>query len=178
MEWISLSYLWGDEPLDSPTISRLFKDEDYIHTAISFFWQVRGDKLSDEQKDRVFQFWEACVEWAKAQRTIPTRLISHLARLAVYVKVIEPREKALLLFVAPHVHTEYNFDAFIENLSRVLKSNPSAVSEILKRAIEADTPSYDYEDRLKRLIQGLARSGFKKEAIQCVEIEFELPGKN
>lgn len=178
VEWISLSYLWGDEALDSPTVSRLFKDEEYIHTAISFFWQIRGDKLSDEQKEKVFRFWEVCVEWARAQKTTPARLISHLARLAVYVKAIESREKALLLFVAPHVHTEYNFDAFVGNLSRGFKSNPGAVSEILMRAIEADTPSYDYEDKLKRLIQDLAKLGFKREAIQCVEkLGSNFPGK-
>lgn len=169
VEWISLSYLWGDETLETPNFERLFRGEGYLETASSFFWQVRGDKLTDDQKDRILEFWDRCIKWAADQKHVPTKLLSHLSRLSVYVRSIGECEKALLMAVAPHVHARYNFDSFVSELSRLVEDNPAAVGEIILKSLKADSPNYDYQDKLKKLIQSLARLGRKEDAIRCVD---------
>jgi hypothetical protein len=178
VEWIALSYLWGEETLETPNFERLFRTEGYLETASSFFWQVRGDKLTDSQKERILEFWDRCIKWGTDQKPLPTKFFSHLARLSVYVASIGAREKTLLLAVAPYVHARYNFDSFVSELSRLVENNPAAVGEIIMKSLQADSPSYDYQDRLKNLIQSLARSGHKGEAIRCVDaLKSYFPGK-
>jgi hypothetical protein len=76
-EWICLAYLWGDETLDTPLMAHLFEgDVDDLQNAAEFFWRVHGEKLTPEQVERVLEFWEKCLAWAKRSRKRP-RLCLH-----------------------------------------------------------------------------------------------------
>jgi hypothetical protein len=177
-EWICLAYLWGDENLTSQLMARIFAaGRDGLQTAAEFFWRVHGEKLTDDQVELVIAFWKKCLEWSKTQSTIPVQLLSRLARLAPYLNMLDARAKELLLAVVPYVHTDYSTDQMVEELVRLVDSNPPATAEVLERMLDANAPSYDMDDKLKGLIQKLAALGLRAEAIRCVEkLRKSLPG--
>jgi hypothetical protein len=177
-EWICLAYLWGDENLDSPLMTHLFaRGVEELQTAAEFFWRVHGEKLTHDQVERVLAFWTKCLAWAKTQKDMPVLLLSRLSRLAPYLNTLDARAKELLLAVVPYVHRDFSTDGMIEELVRLVDSNPAATAEVLERMLDANVPNYDLDDKLKGLIQKLAALGLRAEAIRCVEkLRKSLPG--
>ena len=180
VEWVCLAYLWGDETLNSEVFKYLFNDKgdaEDLRTASVFFWQVRGDKLEAPQVERILLFWAACIEWARNQKNQPTQLLSSLSRLASYFKTLDERNKQLLLAVAPFVHSDYNTDSLIEELGRFVETSPGEVVEVLSRLLESGTPDFDLDNKLKSIIEKLAASGYRADAIRFVEkLRRTLPG--
>jgi hypothetical protein len=177
-EWICLAYLWGDETLDAPLMAHIIAAGPVeLQTATEFFWRVHGEKLSDAQVERVLNFWKKCLTWSKAQPSAPVQLLSRLSRLAPYLKTLDAQAKELLLAVVPYVHTDYSTNQMVEELVRLVDSNPHATAEVLERMLDANAPNYDMDDKLKGLIQKLADLGLRAEAIHCVEkLRKTLPG--
>jgi hypothetical protein len=104
-------------------------------------------------------------------------LFSRLAQLSSYLKAIDDRGKQLLLAVAPHVNADFHGDYLIGELSRLIDTNPEAVSQILEKMLETYAPNFDMDDKLKNLIQKLAELGFRAEAIRSAEkLRSSLPG--
>src|SRR5439155_5834096 len=169
-EWICLAYLWGDEDLDSPLMTHLFTAGlEELQTAAEFFWRVHGEKLTGDQVERVLAFWSRCLAWSKTQKDVPALLLSRLSRLAPYLNTFDARAKDLLLAVVPYVHSDYSTHEMIEELVRLVDSNPPATVEVLERMIDANAPTYDMDNKLKGLLQKLAAVGLRAEAIRCVE---------
>jgi hypothetical protein len=172
VEWICLAYLWGDESLDSEVFGSLFNangQADDLETASGFFWQVREDELEPAQVERIVEFWTECVEWAHRQKNQPAQLLSSLSHLTSYFQTLDERNKGLLLSVAPFVHTNYNTDSLVEELSRLVDTNPVGVVEVLGRMLEGGTPDFDLDDKLKGLIRKLASLGYRDDAIRFAE---------
>ncbi len=180
VEWVCLAYLWGDETLNSEVFKYLFNDkgdDDDLRIASVFFWQVRGDKLEPAQVERILQFWAACIDWARIQKNQPAQLLSSLSHLVSYFEALDERNKGLLLAVAPYVHSDYNTDSLIEELSRFVDNNPAGIVEVLGRLLESGTPDFDLDDKLKKLIKRLASLGYRADAIGFVEkLRRTLPG--
>ena len=140
-------------------------------------WQVRGDKLEPTQVERILEFWAACIEWARPLKVPPARLLSSLSHLASYFQTLDERNKGLLLAVAPFVHSDYNTDNLVEELSRLVDTNPVGVVEVLGRLLEGGTPDFDLDDKLKKLIKKLASLGYRGDAIRFAEkLRRTLPG--
>jgi hypothetical protein len=170
IEWVNLAYLWGDEELDSPLMLRIFAiGENALEPAAQFFWSVRGDKLTDQQIERVLAFWTKCIAWANTQEPVPRILLSRLGRLVDYLTTLDARARELLLAVVPYVNTDYSMDHMVEELARLVDGNPRVAAEILERMIDAHPPNYDLDDHLKGLIRTLASKGLRAEALRCVE---------
>ena len=178
VEWICLAYLWGDEALDTPLMTKIFSGGiDDLQNAAEFFWTVREEKLTPEQTERVLAFWAKCLDWAKAQREVPVRLLSRLGRLASYLATLDERANELLVGVVPFVHTDYSTDQMIEELSRFADTNPAATVDLLERMFEAGTPNYDMDDKLKHLLHKLANMGYRAAVLRCIEkLRKTLPG--
>jgi hypothetical protein len=177
-EWIGLAYLWGDESLDSPLMMQIFAaGAERLQTLADLFWRVHGEKLTEDQVERVFAFWARSLVWSKTQTVHPAQLLSRLSRLAPYLHTLDARAKELLLAVVPYVHTDYSQQQMVEELSRLADSNPAAAAEILERMLDANAPSYDIDDELKGLIEKLASAGLRAEAMRCIEkLRKTLPG--
>ena len=169
-EWICLAYLWGIESLESPLMVQVFAaGSEELQTAAEFFWGVRGQGLTQDQVERVLAFWTKCLAWSKTQKDVPILLLSRLSRLAVYLNTLDARAKELLLAVVPCVHRDYSTDNMINELARLVDSDPAATAEVLERMLDESSPTYDIGDKLKGLIQKLAALGLRAEAIRCVE---------
>lgn len=178
IERIAVAYLWGDEELTSPRFSFLFESgrmQD-LEYATHFFWGASGEDLSDEQKVRILEFWERCVEWAKNAADSPAPLMSALSTLSCYLKSAEGMEGDLLLAVAPHVAVGHNAEHFVEELRRFVEQSPERVSAILGSLLETYRPFFDYEGHLKSLLLQLAQTGRKADALKYAEQLRDLQG--
>lgn len=168
IERIALAYLWGEEELDGPRYSILFElgKEDDLITASTFFWSVSNQDMEESQIERIFQYWERSLSWSNASAEVPTKLLSSLSRLSCYIQSVSDREAVLLNAVAPHIQTNYNTHEFIEDLDRLVEKNPKVISAIFQKAIESYMPTYDFQDKLKSLINKFAECGLLEDAIR------------
>lgn len=178
IEWVSLAYLWDDEGLDSPIVQAIFSGGvNDLEAMADFFWSVRGDKLTDKQITKVLAFWERGLAWAKLRERTPEQFLSRLGRLSPYLASLDDQAERLLLGVAPYVHNDHATGAMVEELSRLIDTNPRAAAEILGRTLDHHAPAYDLDDKLKALIEKLAAIGLRDEAIRCAEkVRKSLPG--
>jgi hypothetical protein len=148
-----------------------------VETMARLFWQVRGEKLTDKQVERILAFWEHCLTWQKQQTGAPERLLASLARLSPFVEKLDDRTQALLMAVVPYAHVDHSTDQMIEALLRLVESNPAGVAALLGRMLDANAPNYDMNDKLKALIEKFAALGLRGEAIRCTEkVRRSLPG--
>jgi hypothetical protein len=166
VERIGAAYIWGLEHIDGPHFAKLFNTttiED-LQVLISVFWMVRAEKLTSEQGERIFRFWGRILDWAQHQAQVPARLLSRLSLLATYVTTVGPDEQRMLEAVAPYVHVGHEAYEFIAELHRLAPQDPEAITKILQTMIAAHAPEYDYQDRLRSLLEFLATHG-QREAI-------------
>ncbi|MEC4890744.1 MAG: hypothetical protein RI101_11860 [Nitrospira sp.] len=178
IERISLAYISGNEQLDSPIFGYLFQPQhlEDLQDACGCFWDIREEQLSPEHIARILQFWDRCVGWSRGLPTPPTALLSSLSRLSCYLQGLGSRETEWLLAVAPHVKVNYNYDFFLEELDRLVDTNPTEVSTVMKAFLDSYLPDYDFEDRLKSIIRKLAQLGKRQDAINYAEKLRHLSG--
>lgn len=178
IERMALGYLWGDDELSAPRFSYLFESKrlEDLEEASAFLWSISNQELSEAQVERILTFWERCVTWSQGLPEVPGKLLSSLSRLSCYLKAVGAREAPLLKAVAPYVHVGYNADDFIEQLDRLANVSPVEVSVVLGQVLNAYTPDFDFEDRLKTLLTKLAERGQRADAIAYAERLRYLPG--
>jgi len=179
LQLLGLSYLWGDEPLDGRRYAYLFEDRrfDDLEEISRYFWMVRGEALTAEQKERIFLFWDRCVAWGVTLEPPPAALFSELSLLSCYLTAIDERALRRLVAVTPFTSVNYNADRLIEELARLANTSPGAAAHVLRVLLDAYQPSYDFEDRLKKLIVQLAtHAESRSDAILSLERVRHLPG--
>jgi hypothetical protein len=138
---------------------------------------VRGEPLTAEQKERILLFWDRCVTWGVTLDPPPASLLSQLSLLSCYLTAIDERALRWLVAIAPFAPVNYHADRLIEQLARLADTSPGAAARVLRVLLEAYQPSYDFEDRLKKLIVQLAtHAESRSDAILGVERLRHLPG--
>jgi len=177
VERIAVAYLRGEESLDSPRFEYLFLTarHEWLEIIARFFWSVRREALSQEQRERVIEFWERCLEPTKGISPAG-RLMSTLGRLSCYLETAKGRDLRLLLAVAPFVHVGHDAHEFFQEINRVMATNPEGVSQVLGCVLAANVPDFDYEDRLKTLIKSLAAEGRRADANRYAELARGVSG--
>lgn len=166
VERIGAAYLWGIESLDSQRFTQLFENAAVadLEVLTRLFWTLRSDKLTPEQRERMIAFWDRSVTWAQQQQQVPARFLSMLSLLATYITTIGTMERRLLEAVAPHVHVGHETYEFVAELLRLAPQDPSTVTKTLRSMFAARVPDYDYEGRLRVLLEFLAGHG-QREAV-------------
>lgn len=166
LERVGAAYLWGLESLDGERLTRLFATASLadLDVLTRLFWMVRKENLTEEQRERVLAFWDRSLSWAQRQPEVPARLLSMLSLLAAHITTLGAREQRLLETVAPHVHVGHETYEFVAELLRLAQQNPVAVTKVLQCMVAAHVPEYDYEDRLRSLLEFLAEHG-QREAV-------------
>jgi hypothetical protein len=94
-----------------------------------------GEKLQQNQVEKIIVFWERALAWSHAQTKIPEHLMSRLSRLSRYLAELDERAKGLLAGVIPYVYVDYSSDAMIEQLSRLVDKSPQDVAELLEKML-------------------------------------------
>ncbi len=178
IERIALAYLWAEEELDSPRFTQIFDTEvaDDLIEISGFFWSIRGQQLSVKQIDRIIKYWESCIQWGERSGGTDISLLASLGLLSCYITTVGERGSRLLHVVAPHMGINYNTDRFVEELDRLVESNPEEISSVLGEMINAVTINSDYRDMLKSLIQKLYDHEQHKSALKYADKLRHIPG--
>jgi hypothetical protein len=179
LQRMGLAYLWNHEQLEGPRFAYLFETRRNgdLSDLAKYFWMIRGEPLDDNHKERIFLFWDRCITWAGSLDEPPASLLSQLSLLTCYLMAIDQRTLRWLMAVAPYASVNYNADRLIEELSRLAGASPAEVGRVLSALLKAYQPSYDFKDRLKKLIVQLAGHGESRDdAIQNLERVRHLPG--
>ena len=123
LQRLGLSYLWGEEQLDGPRFAYLFENRrfDDLQVLGRYFWMVRGEPLTAEQKERIFLFWDRCLTWGVNLDPPPASLLSQLSLLSGYLTAIDRRALRLLVAIAPFTPVDYHADRLIESLPALRK---------------------------------------------------------
>jgi len=166
LERIGAAYLWGIESLDGQRFTQLFGNAAVadLEVLTRVFWTLRSDKLVPEQRERILAFWDRSVTWAQQQPQVQARFLSMLSLLATYITTIGIRERWLLEAVAPHVHVGHETYEFVAELLRLGSQDPPTITKTLQSMFAARVPDYDYEGRLRALLEFLAGHG-QREAV-------------
>ena len=82
----------------------------------------------------------------------------------------------MLMAVAPFAESGHNGYDFVKELGRLLDTNVEAVNEVFALYLREAKPQFDYKDKLKELIQALARHGLRADAISYADQLRDLPG--
>ncbi len=179
VERLCLAYLWDIEQLESPRMGYLFDEDriDDLTVCARFFWTVRGELTTEAPKSKVLAFWHRCVAWSANTSIDPEELLSALAMLSTFVDSIGPSELSLLLATAPYLSRSHNVDLFLQELVRLVVVSPEGVVQTLSAVLNHYRPPYDFNDRLKLLIETLAsREETRVEAIRCLDLLISIPG--
>ena len=178
VERILLAFLWEEETIDSPRMTFPFVHgiaED-LRAAASFLWMIRKDQLTDAQRDKVVEYWTACNNWAASQDTPTEALFDALGHLAWALRDVESRNRKLLLAVVPHMAHRHNTYELLKELIRLVKVSPSGVGAVFRAVVDNKPPVYDYEDRVRTLIEELSGAGEREVAIYCANRLITLAG--
>ena len=178
VERVGLAYLWGIEPAESARLQGVFnagRIED-LETLIGFFWSLRHQLLSADQKAKLTTFWRRGVDWAHSQIDKPGHLMSSLSRLMVYLESVDAADAERLLQLAPYVHMGYRADDFVEELLRLVDTNVDGVAAAFLAMLTSSVPSFDYEDKMRKLVEAISAKGRRLDAIQMANQLRGLPG--
>lgn len=178
LERIGAAYLWGLETIDGQCLKRVFDTAtvDDLSVLARVFWVVRNDNLTPEQRERILTFWVRTLEWAHHQSQIPSRLLSTLSLLTTHITTIGSRERHLLDSAAPNVHVGHESYEFVAELLRLAPQDPGAITEVLRSMLTAQLPDYDYEDKLRSLLEFLAKHGQREAVIVMTDRLRHLQG--
>ena len=178
IERIMLAFIWGEEPINSPRMTFPFErgSPEDIEATVSFLWMIRGEHVTDAQRDKIIEYWSKCIKWATTQETSSSNLFDALGHLAWALRDVEGDNRELLLAVVPRMPRRHNIYGFLEELNRLATISPSGVADVLRSIVDTHEPIYDYEDRLKTLILKLEQAGEREAAIYCTNKLITLPG--
>lgn len=179
IERIMGAYLWKEETRGSPRVRHPFdrdSAEDLL-SAVNFFWMIRGEALSSDQRAMIVDYWEDCVEWASGRDSTPSELLAGLGRLAWAMKAVDGRNLDLLLASASHMQRHFGTYVLLEQLERLVDASPAEVGRVFKKLVAAGVSVHDDDqDRLRTLILALNRRGQRKIALDCCSELIGQPG--
>lgn len=139
---LALGYLDGIEDLTETSLfGKIFKKwkPSQISEIISFFWMQKGylaKPVTDENKKakiRVIDFWKFIYD--KYQDKVlfdeeDEKILSGLAKLAVFLEKIDEEKFKWLKLCAKYVHIDFNSPFFIESLNQLKNKGEQPISAI------------------------------------------------
>lgn len=179
LQFLGIAYLNGAESIEDENclfrkVILAFRELDIMELT-GFFWMLREEASQNEpMMDKIFRYWELCMEIIKGREEQFPKILSKLSLLAVYVKQLNRNTVNLLIHVAPFVDEDYNSTFFLEELNRLCRINAEAVAQISVAMFARFRPLYP-DDDLMRLIRCLYSNNQKEAAnIICDRIK-EFP---
>lgn len=166
---IGVAYLWGDEQLSSPRLSYLFESGAVsdLNEIAWFYWSVRRQELKTEQAERVQAFFRVSVDWLLDKKLDAAGLWADLAKLILYFDDIDDSDCARFKEAARYLGEEFDVDAFVEELTRLLPVAQKNAATLYEAAILGNTPKYDHEGALLAFAKMLVDTPERSVAIKC-----------
>lgn len=179
IERILAAYLWKEETRDSIRMRYSFENDAVqdLLDATHFFWMIRGEALSSEQRALIVSYWDDCVRWVSHRNSPPSDLLNALGRLAWAMETIDGRNVDLLLVSAPHMGRHFSSEVLLEQLERFVGTSPAAVGKVLNVLVGTGITVYDRDlGLLKKLILALNEGGQREAALRCCNKLIAEPG--
>ena len=136
LQLLALAYL-RRRSLDSSHFSYIF-DAPHLNdleTICRYFWSVSNQPLSAEQKGKIIALWAECL--ARTQHVVPSpiKVLASLSLLSCFMESIGEREERLLIAVAPYVEEHFHAHEFLEELNRLVDTNPVGTSRVFGKML-------------------------------------------
>jgi hypothetical protein len=172
IQQIAVQYIGGKEEL---TGNSLFADillswkEKDISEIIWQFWVGREQKLSEDQRQRILEFWKWCSDKIRTREEENARILSGLTQLTCYLPEMGQGEEAMVIQAAPYADVGHHSSFFIEYLSRLSARTPKAVANIFLAMLTKTVPSFE-EEHIVSIVNSLYSGGLKDEANKIANI--------
>jgi hypothetical protein len=161
IQFICLSFLQGDEPLDD-TSSLLLSlidrgNQTELNQIIWFIWTLR-DKSVENIQGKVFELFPKLLSLVDSESKEGRKLASSLCRWSVYIDNLDGEQKEWLLDIAQYSEEDHNASAIMESLARLSARYPFESYEIWAALLTSS--SYDYPDEsIKVIFTNLIQAG-------------------
>ena len=177
MERLMIGYLWGEETLTTSRLRTLFRigRSGDFESISGFFRSIRGEALDADQVNRVVEYWRCCVKWARGRTRTPTAMLAGLSELAAFLGTAKGNQD-LLQAVAPHVRENRELYDFIGELNRLVEGSAGEICGVVACVIDTHGSFYDYEGRMRTLLERLAAVGYRTEVLGFCEALHSMAG--
>jgi hypothetical protein len=158
---IAVAYLNDFENIKdkSSLIHQLLVRKKYAELSqlIWFLWTLRKD---DDEKLRVkvLELWPRILEVIDTGAREGRRLASKLCDWAVFVDVVDEKNKGLILAVAPFAEEDYNSYDLLKSIARISEQQPTEAYEIWLRLLDGARPDFP-EEAIRAALNNLVRLG-------------------
>lgn len=124
---------------------------------IWFLWTLRKD--GDEKiKVKVLELWPRILEVIDTSAREGRRLASKLCDWAVFVDVVDEKNKGLILAVAPFAEEDYNSYDLLKSIARISEQQPTEAYEIWLRLLDGARPDFP-EEAIRAALTNFVRVG-------------------
>ena len=177
IQQVAVQYIGGQESLTSDSlfadILRSGKEKD-ISEIIWQFWVGRNQKLSENQRRRILDFWKWCSDKIRTHEEENAQILSALLQLTCYLSEMGQDEEAMVIQAAPYADVGHHSSFFIEYLNDLSAQFPKAVANIFLAMLTRSVPTFR-EEHIVSIVKNLYSHDLKIEANDIVNI-YEMKG--
>ena len=175
---MAAAFAHGKEDLESTRFALLFavgQADDIQDVARTLAVFARGDDR-ERYRDRLITFWRRCVDWSRESPNASNDVLATLADFSTSLDRLDETTKPLVLASAPHIDVGIDMHGLVDSLLRFADANPDDVIEVLRTAVTARRPTFDYEGKLRGLLTRLVANGKGADVFSLLEAVGQVPG--
>ena len=179
LQFIGIAYLHEDEKLEDP--ASLFRQvvdglrEDDLVELTGFFWAQRADLANQKPLVvRILEYWSYCHGLLRDRESQYGRVLSKLCLLAEYLPELTEKSLPLLLQASPYVDVDYNGTFLLQELHRLIPTNPELGGQVVMQMFTKYRPTYEDKD-VVTLVEVLYQVGQKHVADQICNAMKDFP---
>jgi hypothetical protein len=173
---IAVAYVQGDETLVENGLMHHLNERqnvDELQELIWFIWTFRGSIIED-LNDKIIALWDMIDAKINAQNKPDRDILGKLSTWCVFIEKIEDGTKQLMINSV--MFSDFGYDSYIiiEELRRLVDSQPYEVAEIYLKMMEGTHPTYEQENIeyiLQILLQGDSKTRSLAAKIRDIYIE-------
>ncbi len=179
IQQVAVQYIGGKETLTGDSlfadILRSWKEKD-VSEIIWQFWVGRDQKLNNDQRRRILEFWKWCSDKIRTHEEENTRILSDLLQLTCYLSEMGQDEEAMVIQAAPYADVGHHSSFFLEYLNSLSARFPKAVANVYLAMLTRSAPTFQ-EENIVSIVNNLYSHDLKVEANKIVNI-YEMKGYN
>lgn len=171
IERVALSYIWGQEDIDGPLVSRLLTAEHFedIREMADTVGNWADQALTDDQRERALTLGGRCAAFANEAPEDRKALLAVVAQYLAFQIPPDPRDLGWILSAVPFVAEYHGLHEFMESVVRVAEADPASALHLMQALAGGRPPHYDYEERIERTLRLIAAAGFRVETVRVID---------
>jgi hypothetical protein len=172
------AFAHGMEEIDSPPFAFLFAQDQAgdLQVVANTLAALADSQGRERYAGPLMLFWRSCVEWSHKRENASGDLLATLARFSAILDCMDDATRPLLLASAPYVDVGIDIHGLVNSLGRFVESDADGVVEVLRSAVTARRPTFDYEGKLRKLLTELVRMGKRADVFSLMDDLDLIPG--